>query len=176
MKEKVLLKAVVVFLVKDNDVLLAQKINKDKEEIKIAEDMKNGYGGGIELGETPKKAAKREVWEESNHRIILREEDLELRAVVYCHNRKNDGKIFKCKLYVFTVSKFEGTAEDSDEMINATWFPQDNIPFSQMVPTDADWLPRVLKGELLIARVFLGNSQKIKLKKTQIKMVKNLPK
>lgn len=181
MTEKVLLKAVVVFVVIGGKVLLAKKINKDKELIKIGQGRWNGYGGGVEAHESELEAAIREIREETRGAddekggIIIGPQNIHLRAVVFCHNTKSDGRIFKCRLSVYMANAISGSLADSEEMICATWFSSNEIPYEWMIPTDIDWLPSVLGGELLLARVFLGASQTVKLKETQIRKMARLP-
>jgi 8-oxo-dGTP pyrophosphatase MutT (NUDIX family) len=181
LREKVLLEAVVVLALQNDEVLLAQKV-EGKDEIKIGEGVWNGFGGGVERekGETPRQAAIREPLEEtrkddqSENGLIIKSEDLELRAVVFCHNLKKDGRKFKCKLYVYVTEHFEGIIEDSPEMVNATFFPTTKLSEIPMIPTDLDWLPYVFAGELIIARVFLKDSQRTKTAPTQIRKVARL--
>ena len=98
--EKVLLRAVIVFPLRGRKVLLAKKVGK------IGAGCWNGYGGGIESGETAVDAAIRELFEES--RLRARADDLEKVAVIAFHNQKTDGTFFTCECHVFVLRTFQG--------------------------------------------------------------------
>ena len=151
-KEKVLLNAVIVYLVKDNEVLLAMKTKK------IGEGCWNGYGGGIEVGESIADAAIRELYEESG--VITQSEHLEKIAIVDFHNTKSDGTKFVCRCHVFVVKEWSGEIKATSEMANPTWFRINELPLNQMMPADQYWLPLALLGTKIIAKAEYGPFQK----------------
>lgn len=161
MEEKTLLQATVCFLRKDNKVLLARKTRK------IGAGCWNGYGGGIENGESPEVAAVRELHEESKG-VIARIEDLEKVAVVDFHNTKTDGSIFVCRVYFYIVDIWQGEARETEEMATPTWFSVDQLPFDEMMPADPEYIPLLLKGKKIKVNVWYGPFQKNCLRKTEI--------
>ncbi len=164
-EEKVLYDASVCFLYEDGKILLAFKTDK------IGKDCWNGYGGGIEPGETPEECAIRELFEESGKNVVALTEDLKKIAEVDFHNTKTDGTTFICKVHFFLVKKWEGRAKSKNEMINPTWFRIDYLPVERMMPADSYWLPAALAGQKMKVKARLGPYQKKLLSPVEITFV-----
>lgn len=163
-KEKVLLNATLCFLVRNRRVILAIKADK------IGKGYWNGYGGGIEDGELIRKAAARELNQESEE-VVVAFEDLIPAAIVDFHNTKSDGETFVCRVYVYLAYKWSGEPKETREMLNPTEFDIDNLPFENMMLADKEWLPPVLNGEKIIASAEYGPWQKELLGPVKIKRV-----
>ncbi len=173
-EEKVLLDATVNLLVRDDEVLLAIKTRK------IGAGCWNGYGGGIEKGESPKQSAIRELEDETGKKIgdkfiTTSPEYLEKVAIVFFHNVKSDGESFICRVHFFIIRKWEGEAVDTDEMINRTFFKINNLPFDQMMPADREFFPMILNGKKIIAKAMYGPYQKELLEDVEIQEVSSFP-
>ncbi len=151
-QEKVLLQAVLCYLIDGEKVLLAFKTAK------IGKDRWNGYGGGIEEGETPRVAAVRELEEESG--LVALPEDLLKVAIVDFHNTTTEGKNFICRVHVYTTSRWSGVLKEDKTMIRPTWFEKDNLPLEKMMPADRFWLPLILSGKKIKAEAHYGPFQK----------------
>jgi ADP-ribose pyrophosphatase YjhB (NUDIX family) len=165
MTEKVLLKAVLVYVVTKTEVLLAVKQDK------IGAGCLNGYGGGIEKEDVSHiQAAIRETGEESGG-LIVKPEALHLVAVVDFHNRTHEGKKFTCRVYVYLLNQWEGTARTTKEMANPTWFPKDDLPFNMLMPADPFWLPRVLAGETMYVEAWYGPEQKVLEREVKVTLI-----
>jgi len=166
-EEKVLNDAVVCFLTKDfgSKILLAMKTDK------IGKGCWNGYGGGIEIEETPEQAGLRELWEESGIRTYPF--FMKKVAEVDFHNTKISGSTFVCKVHYFFVRSWFGEPESRPEenMVNPTWFFCEDLPYKEMMPADEDFLPFVFQGKKVRGRAFLGPYQKEKLAPTVIEFV-----
>ncbi|MDD4803707.1 MAG: NUDIX domain-containing protein [Candidatus Pacebacteria bacterium] len=134
-------------------VLLAKKTKK------IGKGLWNGYGGGIEDGESPEDTAVRETSEETNYGITIQKENLVQVADTNFHNTKEDGSTFVLNAKVYVVNKFSGTPKSSDEMIDPTWFNKNNLPLDQMMPADKIWVPIVLSGKKIKFYVSFGPHQ-----------------
>ena len=97
----------------------------------------NGFGGKIEPGESPEKAAIRELYEESN-----------LRTEKSFLNKKGLFKYFEPDgnwiVNVFTCKQWQGELKESDEM-KPFWFKLSELPFNHMWENDALWIEKVLK-------------------------------
>lgn len=159
-EEKVLYNATACFLFKDNKILLALKTDK------IGKDCWNGYGGGIEEGESAIGAAIRELKEETsknkNDGVVAIPENLEKIAIVDFHNTKSDGQTFVCRVHFYLV-------------IRPTWFEIDNLPFDQMMPADKVWLPVALSGKKIVAKAHYGPFQKELIGDVEINYVESFP-
>lgn len=151
MEEKVLLNATLCFLRRDSEILLARKANK------IGAGCWNGYGGGIEEGETPEIATIRELEEEAA--VYGAPEELQKIAVVDFHNTKTDGEQFTCRVHVYTLSEWEGMPQETEEMLTPTWFPIAELPIDEMMLADAAWLPAALRDRTIYAEAWYGPRQ-----------------
>lgn len=165
-EEKILYDAVLVYFVKDDQVLLAMKMKK------IGKGKLNGYGGGIEDNETPRQAAVREVEEETG--VIIRAEDLEEVAEMYFKNHTESGETFVCKVYVYLCRSWEGNFVPTEEMADPAWFPTDSLPFERMMPDDPHWLPHIFSGKKIIGRAELAPRQSAIIGKVEITEVASL--
>jgi 8-oxo-dGTP diphosphatase len=168
-KEKILGDAVLVFLVSGRYVFLAFK-NKGIGAGKL-----NGFGGGIEKWETAKKAAVRELLEETSSGeiggIFVEEKDLEKCAVMFFRNKTEEGVSFVCKVHIYIAKKWTGEFVANDEMSNASFYLIDNLPFSQMMPADRYWIPQVLRGQKFFGTATYGPHQECLLKEVELHKV-----
>jgi 8-oxo-dGTP diphosphatase len=139
-EEKTLIDAVLVLLIKDDQVLLAKKKKK------IGEGKLNGYGGGMEPGETARHAAVRELSEESGG-VIVEPDDLELVAIVNFLNHKKDGTSFTCRMRIYTATVWRGEPQETEEMGKPQWFDFSKVPYDQLLPADSLWLPIILSNQ-----------------------------
>ncbi|MHB1316924.1 MAG: NUDIX domain-containing protein [Minisyncoccota bacterium] len=152
MEEKTLFLATLVFPVMGSKVMLATKVKK------IGAGLLNGWGGGIEIGESVRACAVREFFEETGGAEIS-EDDLQKVGIVHFKNNKSDGTYFVCTVHVFTISKWFGDIVSTEEMENPQWYEVDNIPFDRLMLADSHWLPRMLSGEKGIASAQYGPYQ-----------------
>lgn len=115
----------------------AQRVLLGMKKQGIGAGLYNGFGGRIEVGETPVVAAARELWEESGLTATLKSLQ-PMGHVRFVHAQQ--------RMHVFVVLMWHGVPQESDEMI-PRWFPLTDLPYVQMWPTDRDWLPYVLDGQ-----------------------------
>lgn len=167
-KEKTLLNAVLVFPIdkKLKKVLLALKSRK------IGAGCWNGYGGGIKKNEHPKKAAIRELREESG--LVVSPRNLSKAAVIDFKNTKKDGLKFICKVHVYLAHSWSGKIQETNEMSKPTWFDISKLPINQMMPSDRKWLPMILSGKKIIATASYGPFQKNLLGRVSIREIKEI--
>jgi|FLOH01.1.fsa_nt_gi 8-oxo-dGTP pyrophosphatase MutT (NUDIX family) len=172
-EEKVLYKATICFLIKDGRILLALKT------CKIGAGFLNGYGGGIELGETAVATAIRELKEETDKDddkgVVALPADLEKIAIVDFNNIKSDGDSFVCRVHVYLVKDWKGEAKDTETMIDAQWYDVRNLPLDEMMPSDKVWLPIALSGRKIMAKATLGPFQQELIGEVEIEEVDTFP-
>ncbi len=167
-EEKVLYNAVVCYLARNDEFLMAFKTEK------IGAGCWNGYGGGIETGETPVMATVREFWEETHpdedNGVVIYPENLEKIAEIDFHNMKSNGEIFVCKVHFYLTNNWSGEPKDTKTMINPTWFSKDNLP-KRLMPADLDFLPKILTGKKIKATYYYGPFQKELIKDSEVEYV-----
>jgi mutator protein MutT len=102
----------------------------------------NGFGGGIEIGETVAEATVREVREEIG--VKIDEGDLQYAGQLTFEFPANPD--WNQKVYVYLTRTWDGEPVESTEM-TPSWFAVEDIPYERMWEDDSHWLPRVLAGE-----------------------------
>lgn len=141
-------KATIVYIIdpETNEVLMAKKVRK------VGIGCWFGYGGKIDETETASECIIRETREESDGVIHLVEEKLELVAQIDFYKGKDmapevDEPIFSTFCYRIFQNKLDvGTPLTTEEMANPTWFPVDNLPWSEMKVGDELFVPHILAG------------------------------
>ncbi len=162
--EKTLVEAVVVFPLRDDGAFLFAK-----KTMKIGEGCWNGYGGGLEPGETPEAAAVRELEEESE--LIAEQASLEKIGILKAYNHKSDGRIVQADVHFYIARHCKGEPKEKPDMITPTWFLPHEIPLDELMPADKLWLPRVFAGERLVVTVHYGPFQKELLEPIHIEVI-----
>lgn len=99
----------------------------------------NGFGGKVIDGESIKSAAQREVLEETGLAI----KHIEKIGVI---NFKFQDGSPGVEAHIFKAIDFDGKLIASEEM-KPKWFHVNNLPFQEMWPADAYWLPLLLNGK-----------------------------
>lgn len=102
----------------------------------------NGFGGKVEAGESLYDAAVRETEEEAGVRVTDAALVGNLRFVFR-------GSPERLEVHVFRATAFTGTVAPSEEM-EPRWWPVAEVPFADMWPDDALWLPHVLAGRRVV--------------------------
>ena len=158
--DKILLEATLVFLVREDAVLLPLKAQK------IGAGCRNGYGGGIDAGETAEQCVLRELSEEAG--VHGDASALAKRAVIDFHNTTTDGGAFTCRCHVYLLTAWEGEPVESAEMLDPQWFTIAELPLAELMPADPYWLPPVLAGERVYGEAWYGPKQKTLLRPVTI--------
>jgi len=130
---------IVCHIIKNNRILLIKK----RPEL-FGGGKWNGLGGKMNPNESPEKACKREVHEESG----LRVRSLQSHGLLkfWFGGKKEPDWV----VHVFSTRLFEGRLKESHEGI-LQWMQLDQIPYNEMWEDDQHWLPLLLNG-----KTFLG--------------------
>ncbi len=117
----------------------------------------NGWGGGVEEGESLLQCAVREFRDESG--AIVEEGDLKKIGIVHFKNNKKDGSVFVCTVHVYKTSRWLGEIGSTEEMKDPDWYLVKDIPLEKLMLADPYWLLRMLNGEKGIACAEYGPRQ-----------------
>lgn len=139
----------VLFLVRDNEVLLAMKKRG------FGEGRWNGVGGKVEPDETIKEAMVRECQEEIEVTPLEFEQVAEIDF-----NELHLGNRDTLNVHVFVCGKWSGEPVETEEM-SPQWFKKDHLPLDSMWDDDSYWLPRALAGEKLRCEFTMDDNDKV---------------
>lgn len=140
--------ATICFLIKGDKVLLGMK----KRGFGVG--WWNGIGGKAEDNESIEEAAKREAREEIQVELDSLEKVAELHFYFVGKNEKD------WLGHVFLVTKWKGRPKETEEM-KPKWFKKKEIPYNKMWDADHLWIPKVLKGEKLKAKIGFNKNDKL---------------
>ena len=132
--------AVTCFLIQDGRVLLQERPRE-----KLWGGMLNGPEGKIEAGETSHQAVVREVVEET----ALQLDEFEARG--YIELLLPAPKPMVLKVDIFTAHSFSGVPDAREGPLS--WHDRQNLPFDRMWPDQRYWLPAVLDGYSVAAKI-----------------------
>ncbi len=124
----------IVFLLKDDQVLLAMKKRS------FGAGKWNGAGGKADTGETPLQAAVRECQEE----IGVTPTHLKLVGILDFYDKADPE--FNHYTHIYTTRSWQGKPIESEEM-RPKWFATTHIPYDEMWAADHLWMPYVLNGD-----------------------------
>ena len=137
MKSPAIQEAVLVYIVKNNKILLAKKVKK------VNAGTYTSYGGKFENGESELECVCRELKEESG--VSTTPASLKKMAIIDFHNSDTD--VWRVHTYITSV--FKGKPKSTPEMKNPKWFPVSKMPFKNMPWSDQYWLPLIISGKKL---------------------------
>jgi ADP-ribose pyrophosphatase YjhB (NUDIX family) len=137
--------ATLLFLLKDNQILLAMK----KRGFGVGR--WNGVGGKPNNNENISKTAIRETQEEIN---VIPSNISQVATLNFYFKNKPE---WDQQVLVFTAHGWKGEPSESEEM-SPKWFDVKNIPYESMWPDDPFWLPLVLSGKKINATFTFGEN------------------
>jgi mutator protein MutT len=139
----------ILFLLRDNEILLAMKKRG------FGAGRYNGVGGKVEPNETIEQAAVRECEEE----IAVTPKQIEKVAEI-TFDEQHQGVREELRAHVFVCHHWTGGPVETEEMAPA-WFAVDAIPYDQMWADDPFWLPAVLAGKRVSCRFTLDANDQV---------------
>jgi len=120
----------------------------------------NGSGGKLEGDETLEQGAKREVTEEIGVEIGPTRKVAEL-SFYFPHKPEwSQTVVYFCEDWV-------GEPVESEEMM-PKWFSASDLPYDSMWPSDPFWLPEVLSGKLVRAKIVFGEGDVVQSKEVNV--------
>jgi len=137
--------ATLLFLLKDNQILLAMKKRG------FGANRWNGVGGKPNENENILDTAVRETQEEIG---VIPKNISQVATLDFYFQNKSE---WDQQVLVYTAREWEGEPIETEEM-NPQWFDIDKIPFDSMWSDDPFWLPLVLSGKKLHAEFTFGES------------------
>jgi 8-oxo-dGTP pyrophosphatase MutT (NUDIX family) len=140
--------ATLLFLLKDNKILLAMK----KRGFGV--NRWNGYGGKQEGNETILETAIRETEEEIG---VIPKNIIQVGTLDFYF--KNSPK-WDQQVLIYITKEWHGEPIETEEM-KPQWFNLDKIPYESMWPDDPFWLPLVLSGKTIQAEFIFGENDTI---------------
>jgi 8-oxo-dGTP diphosphatase len=139
-----------LFLVKDNQILLAMKKRG------FGAGKWNGVGGKIEAGESIEAALVRECQEEIG---ITPKSWKAVAELDFVQDSTTDP--WHMYVYAYISYEWEGEPTESEEM-SPQWFTTDQIPYKDMWDDDEYWLPKVLTGKLITGTFVFDEDDRMK--------------
>jgi 8-oxo-dGTP diphosphatase/2-hydroxy-dATP diphosphatase len=133
-----------------------EKVLLGKKKVRFGAGYWNGFGGGVEEGETIEQSACRETKEECG--LVVQPD--ELKKVAHINFIFESKREYDHDVHVFVTNKFSGEPVESDEM-QPQWHELTNLPISVMWPSDQHWVPQVLQQHKTIEAVcvFTGSEK-----------------
>lgn len=127
-------KVTIVFLVRDDKILLAMKKRG------FGEGKWNGVGGkqleGEQIEETAKREAREEVGVEINNLMLVGN-------LKFYFPEKEE---WNQEAHVYLADQWQGEPVETEEM-RPKWFDKDKLPLDEMWEADKVWLPEVVTGK-----------------------------
>ena len=127
-----------------------------KKKVRFGAGYWNGFGGGVEVGESVEQSTCREAQEEVGLTILP--EDLQKMAHIKFHFVEVPE--YDHDVHVFITKKFTGEPRESEEM-SPQWHKLSELPMQEMWPSDPYWVPLVLQQSKTIEATctFLGREK-----------------
>lgn len=149
-------------------ILDGDRVLLGKKKARFGAGYWNGFGGGVEEGETIEESACRETKEECG----LLVEPHALSKIAHIKFNFEEKPEYNHDVHVFTTDSYSGEPVESEEMF-PQWFTLNELPMNEMWPSDPHWVPLVLQqGKKIEAEcVFVGSEKPFPVGKFEYKEV-----
>jgi 8-oxo-dGTP diphosphatase/2-hydroxy-dATP diphosphatase len=149
-------------------IIDGDKILLGKKKVRFGAGYWNGFGGGVEEGESVEESACRETKEECGL-TVLPENLIKVAHIQFNFEEKPD---YNHDVHVFITHIFSGEPIETEEMF-PQWHNLSEIPLNEMWPSDPFWVPLVLQqGKKIEAEcLFIGPEKPFAVGKFEYKEV-----
>lgn len=139
-----------------SSALGASKVLLGKKKVRFGAGYWNGFGGGVEEGESVEESACRETKEECGL-TVLPENLSKVARIQFNFEEKPD---YNHDVHVFITHTFSGEPIETEEM-QPQWHELKDLPLEEMWPSDPYWVPLVLQqGKKIEAKCLFVGSEK----------------
>jgi 8-oxo-dGTP diphosphatase len=139
--------ATLCFLVKGDEVLLAEK------QKKIGAGFLNGFGGKYEPEDkTIEQTNIREVEEEV--RVIVK--SAKKMGEMIFKNPSDDDTLKNMVVHIFIATKWDGDPVETDEMKKIAWYKISDLDYDKFLSADRLFIPQILSGKFIKGIVEYG--------------------
>ena len=145
------IEASLIYIEKDDSLLMLHRIKKDKD---IHEGKWNGLGGKLEKGESPKECACREVKEESN--LTLKKIQFLGHLSFPSFDGENDWSVF-----IFYSNSFKGKCFTENPEGKLSWIKKKEVLKLKLWEGDYKFLPYIFAQKKFFGKIVYQNKKLI---------------
>jgi len=109
---------------------------------KIGAGQWNGWGGKVEGEESTERTMVRECEEEGGFTPMEYKKVAEVEVL----NPARDRELGRMLVHVYFVTSWEGEPTDTEEVKDARWFSDAEMPYGEMMEGDSWWLEKAIGG------------------------------
>lgn len=114
----------------------------------------NGFGEGVENGESLEECARRETLDETG--IIVN--NLEKRGEILFQFKINEQDH---EVHIYNGNSYKGKPKVTDDFVGYALFHKDYLPVDKMMPADKYWLPFFVQNKFFIGKICFGEGFKV---------------
>ena len=129
----------------------------------------NGFGGGLEEGQSLEECAIKETFDETG----LFVKDLKKRGIIMFYFENGE----EHEVHFYITNNYKGKPDTSKDFVKYKFFHEEEMSkvYDNMMPADRYWIPFLISGKLFTGEVyFTKKSGKLEVKNHNINAVRNL--
>jgi 8-oxo-dGTP pyrophosphatase MutT (NUDIX family) len=116
----------------------------------------NGFGGGVEEGETIRQTDKREVMDETGIKLIRPVE----RGIIL-FKFVDDPNEYDHEVHIFTAENYSGILKPTEDFLCYAWFHKDALP-DPMMPADKKYvIPPIFNGDYFNGEIHFNKNWEV---------------